>query len=115
MPIGAYLARKVHPKIIIGGIGIIGPIFLWISSFMPTFYSWWACWLITYAVVNSLTYLTPIHHSWLWFKDNCGLASGVIMGGYGLSGLVFNTVALDLFNPEHLDADLVTGLFPPSV
>lgn len=36
------------------------------------------------------------------------------MGGYGLSGLVFNNIALLFFNPQHISTG-ADGLFPESV
>jgi MFS transporter, OFA family, oxalate/formate antiporter len=114
IPVGSVLARKLHPKITIGVIGLLGPAFYWLSSYMPTFELWVICWLATYSLVNGLTYMTPVYQAWGWFPDRPGFASGLIMGGYGLSGLIFNNVALLLFNPQHLSAG-PDGLFPQSV
>ena len=99
MILGTYFAEKIHPKIVLLGFGLIGPFALWLSSFMPNFYAWWACYLVAYALVNGLTYMTPVHHAWLWFPERSGLASGIIMSGFGLSGLIFNNIALFLVNP----------------
>lgn len=61
--------------------------------------------MFVYTFVNGCTYMTPIHNAWLWFPDRPGLASGIIMSAYGISGLVFNNLALYLVNPEHIPAD----------
>jgi hypothetical protein len=114
MFLGAKVAQRFHPKTVLFGIGIIGPIFLWLSSFMPTFDLWWACYLVAYAFVNGLTYLTTVHHAWLWFPDKAGLASGIIMSGYGFSGLIFNNLSLLFVNP-HAESALPDGLFSEDV
>lgn len=89
-PIGSIVAHKMHPKLGLGILGMLGPITLWLSSFMPTFGSWVALYLFAYSAVNGLTYLTAVHQGWMWFPDKPGLASGIIIGGYGFSGLIFN-------------------------
>jgi len=114
MFLGSFLAKKYSPKLIIGCIGIMGPTFLWLSPLVPTFGWWWFFYLIVYAVVNGLTYMASIHHSWLWYPDKPGLASGIIMSGYGLSGFIFSNLSLVFVNPEHVSANS-EGLFPESV
>lgn len=81
---------------------------------MPTFDLWWVCYLVAYAGVNGLTYMSAIHHAWLWFPDKAGLASGIIMSGYGISGLLFNNLSLVFVNPEGESA-LPDGLFSEDV
>ena len=51
---------------------------------------------------------------WLWFPDKPGLASGSIYLVFGVSGLVFNNVLLELVNPEHKSAT-EDGHYPDSV
>jgi hypothetical protein len=99
---------------VLGIVGLLGPIVLFLSPLMPNFDCWWVCFIIVYAFVNGLTYMTPIHHSWLWFPEKCGLASGIIMSGYGLSGLIFNNLALYLVNPDHISPG-ENGLYPKEV
>jgi hypothetical protein len=87
---------------------------VFISSYMSSFPAWWACYLVSYAVVNGLTYMTPIHLAWMWFPEKPGYASGIIMSGYGISGLVWNNLALFLVNPGHV-ATMENGLYPPEI
>jgi hypothetical protein len=51
--------------------------------------------------------------SWGWFPDRPGLASGLILSGFGFSAIIFNNIALAIVNPENLQA--VDGVFPASV
>jgi OFA family oxalate/formate antiporter-like MFS transporter len=96
---GSFVAKKYSPKLVIGCIGIMGPTFLWLSPLMPNYGLWWLFYLLVYALVNGLTYMSTIHHAWLWFPDKPGLASGIIMSGYGLSGFIFSDLSLLFVNP----------------
>lgn len=108
-----FLARNFNPRLILATAGILGPVAFWLSSFMPSFILWVVMFNVTYSVTNAATYMVPVHHAWLWFPDRPGFASGVIMGFYGVSGLIWNNVALALVNPEHIDA--VDGFYPDKV
>ena len=46
--------------------------------------------------------LVTMHHSWLWFGDRPGLASGICSSGFGMGSLVFNSVLTPIFNPQNL-------------
>lgn len=111
---GSKIAQRVHPKLVLSCIGIWGPIFLWLSSFAPSFYLWWALYLVAYGIVNGLTYMTTVHHAWKWFPDKSGLASGIIMSGYGFSGLVFNNLSLVFVNPTGVSANS-EGVYPEDI
>jgi len=114
MLFSGWIARRFHPRLIMATAGVLGPIAFWLSSLMPTFTLWVVMFNVTYSLVNGATYMTPIHHAWLWFPDKPGFASGVIMGVYGISGLIWNNVALALVNPEHISAT-EDGFYPESV
>ena len=76
-----------------------------------------------YGINTAWAYLVTTHHSWLWFPQNPGLASGICMGGYGVGALVFNEILTPVINPDELNftypcpgienADY--GCYPPSV
>ena len=104
MPIGAQIAQKINPKLAFGLIGMLGPIAIWLSSQTTSFYLWWFLYSFVYAGVNGTTYITAVHQGWLWFPQNAGLVSGLIMSGFGISGLLFNNLALWLVNPQHEQA-----------
>ena len=46
--------------------------------------------------------MVPIHHSWLWFPKNPGLASGIVLAGFGFGGMIFNSIMTPLINPGDL-------------
>ena len=52
-----------------------------------------------YGFVDGLTYMSTVKHGWDWWPNSPGLASGIIISGFGLSGLIWNFVSLRLVNP----------------
>jgi hypothetical protein len=48
-----------------------------------------------------------------WFPSKKGTVQGAIISGMGASAFLFNIVATKLVNPT--GADMVDGVFPPSV
>ena len=63
---------------------------------------------------QNFVYMVPIHHGWLWFPDNPGLVSGIIIGGYGFGAFIFDNVATKVINPDNLEPDS-SGYYPASV
>ena len=61
-----------------------------------------------------MVYMVPIHHGWLWFPNNPGLVSGLILGGYGTGALIYDNVFTHLINPDNLPID-DDGFYPPEV
>jgi hypothetical protein len=46
--------------------------------------------------------MVPIHNGWLWFPENPGLVSGLVLGGYGLGTVVFDSISTLIINPNNL-------------
>ena len=59
--------------------------------------------------------MVPIHHGWLWFPNNPGLVSGIILGGFGVGSLIFDNVLTHLVNPNNEPVDVDTGFYPSDV
>lgn len=51
---------------------------------------------------DGLSYLAPIQTGWRTFPQKSGLTSGIIIGGFGLGGLIFSNVATAIVNPDNL-------------
>ena len=68
-------------------------------------------WLFTFiygfafAIYQGMTYITPVHHGWMYFPNNPGLVSGIIIAGFGAGPLMSNFVATALINPWGDDID----------
>lgn len=116
MPIGAYLvSRNWSPQLLIFiGACIAFPCFF-LASIMDTFVGFAIFYILGFAVNQGIVYMIPVHHSWLWFPLNPGLVSGIILGGYGAAGLIFDNLFTHMINPDNLKVDPVTGFYPQSV
>jgi hypothetical protein len=69
---------------------------------------------VGFGVSNGLSYMVPIHHSWLWYRDGgASLASGIIISGIGFGGILSSLLATALVNPDNVPA--VDGRFPLEV
>ena len=93
MPLGSYLAQKnYNPKLLILlGASVAFPCF-YLASFMDEFYGYAILYTLGFAFNQGIVYMVPVHHGWLWFPNNPGLVSGVILGGFGLGSLIFDNV-----------------------
>ena len=58
----------------------------------------------------------------VWFVDNKGVVSGIIIGGFGFGAFIFGFISTAIANPDNLPvrvpqdgSDLTDELFPESV
>ena len=58
--------------------------------------------------------MVPIHHGWLWFPSSPGLVSGIILGGFGCGGLIFDNVWTHVINPDNL-SEQDDGYYDPTI
>ena len=86
-------------------MNFVAIILLMIATFQQSFTVFAVLYVFGFGMRNSLTYMVPVHHSWLWFPSRPGLASGVIIAAFGFGALVFNTISLQLINPDNESAD----------
>ena len=80
----------------------VGLVMLMTSAFVTSFPLFLALFGLGYGICNGLTYMVPMHHGWLWYPDNPGLVSGIVIGGFGFGSLIFGNVARLIVNPENL-------------
>ena len=45
--------------------------------------------------------MVHVHHSWLFFPNQTGLISGIILAGYGFGALIFDNVSTAIINPNN--------------
>ena len=67
--------------------------------------------VLGFSINQGIVYMVPVHHGWLWFPNNPGLVSGIILGGFGLGSLIFDNVLRVLVNPEDLPRDEESGFY----
>jgi len=94
---------------------------LLIATNVKNFWIFCAFYCFGFSINIGWVYLVPIHHSWLWFPKNPGLASGIVLGGYGLGAFVFDNIMTPIINPNDLPftnpckPNANYGCFPPEV
>ena len=81
--------------------------------FGNTFIAFLLLFSIGFGICNGLTYMIPICHGWLWFPNNPGLVTGIIIGGFGIGSFAFGLICSNVVNPDGLNA--VDGKFPDEV
>ena len=119
MPIGSYYAqRNVNPRLLMAiGALVAFPCLMIASIFQDeSQFPYYAIFYILGFTFNQgMGYMVPVHHCWLWWPKNPGLVSGIILGGFGFGGLIFDNVFTHIINPENKPADLNTGFYDKDI
>lgn len=120
-PIGAYLQKRVNPKVLLN----IGYFLVFGSVYISTNVAYkWSTFVVFFGILQAIGYgllfWTPILCSWEWFgKGDRGKATGIILAGFGVSPFIFGIITTAIVNPNnvHRVKDSLTGqsFFPESV
>ena len=94
-----------------------------ISVFLSTMVQTFSAFMFFYAVLFpigiGIVYWPPIMCAWEWFGERKGLATGLIIGGFGFGAFIFGYISTALANPhdEKRVKDPVSGqmFFAPEV
>jgi hypothetical protein len=106
IPFGTYLIQHdVDPKISILIGASIGLFLQMIATFTTNYSFFFWTYSLSFSLLNGFTYMVPVHNGWLWFPSQPGLVSGLVIGGFGLSALLFDNFARYLINPDNLLTD----------
>ena len=81
---------------------------------MKNFTGFAILYVLAFGLNHGFCYMVPIHHGWLWFPERPGLISGIIIGGFGVSGIIFDNMFTHMINPDNLPID-EDGFYPDSV
>jgi len=92
-PLGAYLYKIMPTKILLSLGFIISFTFVFLSSFCKSFFPFVLTYGFGFTIGIGFTYFTPLFLSWEWLPRNTGLASGIILCGFGMGAFVFGFVA----------------------
>lgn len=76
-----------------------------LATYQTEFWLFTTLYVSGFGMTNALTYMTPVHHGWLWWPLRPGLVSGLIICGFGFGALIFNNVSRALVNPLNESAD----------
>ena len=92
----------MNPRLLIFIGGAIAFPCFYLSSIMSSFTGFAIFFICAFAINQGFTYMVGMHHGWLWFPNNPGLVSGIIIGGFGCGGLIFDNMFTHLINPDNL-------------
>lgn len=104
-PLAAFLSLKFFPKMnfhlyyFIFGLFLILPIF--VSSFMTNFWLFVFLFSFLFGFGCGFFYVILMINTYKYFPNRKGVASGVIMGVYGMGGFLFTLLMVWMINPEN--------------
>jgi OFA family oxalate/formate antiporter-like MFS transporter len=106
---------RYDPRIIIACSSSIGLAGVFFSSFMQNFWAFFFCYSFPLGVMLGTGYIVPVHLCWDWFPNNKGLATGIVLGGFGAGAFIFGFISRWLVNPSGLPLNPANGRFYTSV
>lgn len=115
MPLGSHLNAAVGPRVttfIAGVVCCLAPLLSSIAGSLFTFALLYAGLL---GIGVGLGYTIPLLCSYKHFPDRKGLCSGIILMAFGVGGFIFNKVGTAFLNPNGLNPDPLTKLYPEEV
>lgn len=68
-----------------------------------------------FGIGNGISMLNVLKNCWLFFPDQKGFISGVILFGLGSSASLFTIIADIVINPLHIKVDVHTGFFAKEI
>ena len=80
----------------------VGLLLQMVATFATNYSLFFWTYSLSFSIMQGMTYMVPVHNGWLWFPSNPGLVSGLVIGGFGLSALIFDNLARYLINPDNL-------------
>ena len=104
MFVGGWMVKKIGPRwtTLIGGWIMSLGVFL---SYLTIQLSLWLL-LLTYGLVFGIgvgiAYIGPLSSAMSWMPRWKGFANGIVVSGFGLGALIFNTVQTTYVNPQNL-------------
>lgn len=101
---GVKLAKKIGLKLVCVLESLLMTLAIFISSFMPDFWSFMFFYAIVYGLGSGLLYLVPIYICSLHFPNKKGLISGIIVSGNGMATLFAGQMSQGIINPNNQKA-----------
>ena len=102
--LGGWMSDIIGPRwtTLIGGIVITSSVGVSYFSIKISFWLLLVTYGFVYGVGVGIIYVAPLTAAMKWMPNHKGLASGVIMTGYGLSVFVFGVVQTIYINPNNV-------------
>ena len=113
LPLGGFLEKILNKKVVL----LIGTSFIAIGNIICAYGNDIFIILLGDFIIGSgtgLAYMIPIKNVWLYFPEQKGLVSGVIVCGFGLSSFIFSFISKSIVNPHNEESDK-NGFFKVTV
>ena len=91
-PVGAYLMKRIHLKVLLIIASFILLSSLYIVSVTKNWYVFFFFQAVMFPTGVGLLYLPPVICSWEWHRENKGLITGLIIAGFGFGPLLFGVL-----------------------
>ena len=109
MAFGGLLEKRFGPRL----VSLLGGWFMSLGVLLSYFAIQKSFWLLllTYGLMFGLgigvAYIGPISCAMRWLPKWKGVATGIVVSGFGLSALIFNTVQTGFINPTNIEPKIV--------
>ena len=108
MPLGGWLAQKCSGRLLMlmgSSVSISTTVLASLCS-QDSFMTFFVLFVGGQAFCLGFSYMVPLQLGWKACPDNAGLASGIIVGGFGLGALIFSYLAAKIVNPYNLSSSV---------
>ncbi|VDP83902.1 unnamed protein product [Echinostoma caproni] len=107
MPLGAWMHRKCHIRLVVALGSLIHSGGIALTYF--TLKTGYLGVLLTYGVLQGFGmgfgYSVTMSAAGMWFPNHRGLVVGLIIGGFGAGGTLFTPIQTRFINPRNLKVD----------
>jgi OFA family oxalate/formate antiporter-like MFS transporter len=101
MPLGPLCLRFLPPQLIIAATTCLALFGTFLSSFTTSLNMFILLYGVLYSSGLGMAYLVPLICGWEYYKNNKGIVSGIIIGGFGFGSFIFSYVCLAIANPNN--------------
>jgi OFA family oxalate/formate antiporter-like MFS transporter len=103
LPFGTWLIQKhINPKLIIGCGGMFSLLLMLIATYCESYQAFHWFYVLSFSSAVGLLQYCANEHAWLFFPDKKGLASGIVLSGFGLGAFIFINISTKIINPNNI-------------
>lgn len=103
---GSQLVKKklIHPRLLVLIAGTIGIGGIYASTFLTSFSLFRIIFPVSYGIAVGLAYMVHLYLTWKYIPGKEGIFTGIINGGFGCGGALFNYLSSVLVNPDDVNS-----------
>lgn len=95
--------RLIHPRLLVLIAGVVGIGGCFASTFVKSWTLFRILFPVTYGIAVGLAYMVHLYMSWKYIPGKEGILTGIVNGGFGCGGCLFNYLSSVLVNPDEVD------------